>query len=63
MKLESMAAAEEILVDTAVATVLSELDANFTFKEEHNSAVKAFLDGYVFPVLPATSSRVECKRV
>lgn len=39
----SLAPAEDVSVDVAVAAVLSELDDIFTFNEEQRSALKAFL--------------------
>lgn len=38
---------EEISVDEAIATVLSELYAILTFKEEQTTALNAFLGGQV----------------
>lgn len=42
MSLYIMAAAGEMSVDAAIAAVLSDLDAIFTLKLEHRTALNAF---------------------
>ena len=48
-----MAAAGKMrCVDSAIESVLESIDSAFILKDEQRNAIKAFVDGNVFAVLP-----------